>query len=97
MRAARFQAASPLVILLAVFLGCGSGVSDPGAPLTVGGAWRQPLAYPGAVTHMNLSVRDSTILGTGAFSLETGGSGTMVVTGVAAAARISLDSRGRRA
>jgi hypothetical protein len=63
---------------------CSTG--DVTGPLTVAeqlrGTWAEAALFPGISTVIALAVTDSTITGTGTYTIEAGRPGTIVVTGM---------------
>jgi hypothetical protein len=76
------------VMWLAVVAGasaCGKDSLDLTDPHTVAselrGNWHMPETFPGSGYGFTLAVTDTTVTGTGTFSIEAGASGTLSVTG----------------
>jgi hypothetical protein len=80
-----------LLVAVTAAVSCGGGVSGPVAPLTVQGRWTAPNQVPGSSTVFDLLLADSTVAGTGTYTIEAGPSGTISVTGTATALRVDLD------
>jgi hypothetical protein len=55
------------------------------------GTWALPGSMPGITTEFTLVADDTTLSGTGFFSIEAGRAGTLTVTGYATGADIELD------
>jgi hypothetical protein len=81
--------------LVALISACSVDTSLAG-PRTVAeelpGTWAQVFSVPGASTVMTLALADTTISGSGTFTIEAGASGTLAVTGmITAGSTIDLD------
>jgi hypothetical protein len=55
------------------------------------GSWSEPASFPGISTIFQLAVVDTTVSGTGTYSIEAGRSGTLTVTGVISGTQVTLD------
>ena len=55
------------------------------------GTWFLPGGVPGSSTRFTLAVSDTTISGSGTFSIEAGASGTIAVSGTIAGTVVKLD------
>jgi hypothetical protein len=84
-----------VALALATFAGA-CGADDVTRPLTVAdqlrGAWAESALYPGISTVITLAVADTTITGTGTYTIEAGRPGTIAVTGmITAGTNVALD------
>ena len=65
------------------------GLEDVTGPLTVAeqlrGTWAESALFPGISTVITLAVADTTITGTGTYTIEAGRPGTIVVAGMVTA------------
>lgn len=68
-----------------------SVVPDPGAGNLLAGTWVQDISIPGASLAFTVTTRDTTVSGTGTYSIEAGRSGTLTVSGAVTASGVSLD------
>lgn len=73
---------------------CSKGSLDLTDPRTVAselrGTWNMPETFPGVGYGFTIAVTDTTVTGTGTFSIEAGPSGTLAVTGTVDGTIISL-------
>ncbi len=69
---------------------CSADVAVPTVANRLNGDWSQSQQVPGSGLHFHLVVVDSTITGTGTYSIEAGQGGTVSVTGVTTGGRIKL-------
>jgi hypothetical protein len=81
--------------LAAILLGaaCANPSANVG-PLTgsvLAGQWSQDNTVVGSSVVLTLSVSDTVVTGTGAYTIEAGRPGTLTVSGVATATHVSLD------
>ena len=91
MRSPRLPTLLALTIALALPTACGGDISDPASPTTAAGDWLQARLVPGSSMLLHLTLRDTTVTGTGTFSIEAGANGTLTVTGIATSSQVSLD------
>jgi hypothetical protein len=79
-----FRRVAAVVIALTAAQSCGSN-SEPTGPLgttDLAGTWAEQIGVPGASYVISLTVSDTSVTGTGTFSIEAGANGTMTVSGV---------------
>ncbi|MEO7082679.1 MAG: hypothetical protein ABI442_02980 [Gemmatimonadaceae bacterium] len=88
MRLLRIAAA---IAALAALSACDSHGTEPTLRDQLAGQWFENLSVPGAGLYFSLVVVDTTISGSGSFSIEAGPSGTISVTGVVTGGRIKLN------
>lgn len=72
---------------LFLLVGCGGDDSPPPA---VDGTWAAPTVVVGASTTMSLVSQQSSVTGTGAYTIEAGPSGTFTVSGMYKPPELSL-------
>ena len=77
------------IVVAALTTSCGSDVASPGAQLN--GQWMEVVSFPGVSTTLQLSVADTTVTGTGNYTIEAGKPGTIVVSGVISGSQVRLD------
>lgn len=85
-----------VVVVLAASTSACSRHDAVTGPLTLAeqirGSWSESKLYPGISTVLELSVADTTITGTGTYTVEAGRPGTIVVTGTITAGKtVDLD------
>lgn len=81
-----------LVASLACHRSAATGPGDGGqADSRLNGRWWGIVNFPGISLIMSLSTSGTTVTGTGTYAIEAGRSGTLTVSGTAAASRVKLD------
>jgi hypothetical protein len=80
----------------AILLGtaCANQSASVGGPATgsvLAGQWSQDNTVLGSSLSLSLSVSDTVVTGTGAYTIEAGRPGTLTVSGVATPTHVSLD------
>src|SRR6187397_1643432 len=83
------------VAVALVTSGAACGPDDVTGPLTVAeqlrGTWAESGRASGASTVVTLAVADTTITGTGTYTIEAGQSGTIVVAGMVSGTTVDFD------
>ncbi|MFI5242413.1 MAG: hypothetical protein ACHQRL_05345 [Gemmatimonadales bacterium] len=78
--------------LAAVALGCSdSTTQSESVARRLVGTWDEPLAIPGEALELVLATHNTTVSGTGTFSHEAQGSGTVTVAGAVSGSTIDFD------
>jgi hypothetical protein len=77
-------------IAFAALSACSSSGTEPTVANQLTGDWYESLTVPGSGLSFKLTVVDTTISGSGTFSIEAGQSGTTSVTGVISAGHVKL-------
>lgn len=83
-----------IALALAASAACSSrlDLTDPSViAAELRGTWSETFALPGMSTVFHLSVRDTTLSGTGTFAVEAGRSGTLSLTGQLAGPLVKID------
>jgi hypothetical protein len=57
----------------------------------VQGRWAEANLVPGSSNILELLLADSTVSGTGSYTIEAGSGGTTTITGIATSSRVDLD------
>jgi hypothetical protein len=78
------------IVLATISTSCGSD-SISGLAVQFNGTWSQIVDFPGVSTTLHLTVSDTTITGTGAYTIEAGMPGTIIVSGVISALQARFD------
>lgn len=81
-----------LVASLACHRSAATAPGDGGQPDSrLNGRWSEIVKFPGISLIMNLSTSGNAVTGTGTYAIEAGRSGTLTVSGTAAASLVKLE------
>ena len=83
-------------VVVAGLVACNHGSPDAVGPAkltsaSLDGTWSQVVTSPGDSLTLRLMTSDTTVTGSGAYSIDVGGTGTLTVTGTISAPRVALD------
>jgi hypothetical protein len=70
---------------------CGSESISTSLGAGLNGTWQEVVSFPGISTTLHLAVSDTVVTGTGAYTIEAGRPGTIIVSGAISGSVVNLD------